>query len=546
MKEKENKLSKEEREDKEQTLVNVGLAGAAAEVVERFGSANKELLVGYSGVDNETGQVLSKGLKSISESKINPDYKENNINQQSGFSAEVQSNSRKNAENIINNKDTKHSRTDDIKKQAYRDKEIGGKNDQLYDHVELDSKGNPIEGTATQMKFVGHGGMDSLNKLTSKEFQKYFDNDVPIEVPSDYYESIRKAAAEKVNETQLQIDYLKNNKPHEKALIEDKQRQLKKLQNIRDGKGIIKSNVSSKEARFARLHPELATAVDIVKVSHRAGLEQAKAGAVIGGSISIIKNLVAVCKDEKDVEDAIIDIVQDTGTATAVSYATGSSGAAIKGALQNSKSAFTRALSKTNIAATLVSISLETGKTLSKYIKGEIDGVQCFEELGEKGTGMLSSAMFSSLGTAGAVAVFGKSAVIGQLIIPIPIIGGLIGGMVGYALSSACYDQLMRALKDAKIARENRIKIEAECAEAIHMIREYRIEIEAAISSYLSDHIASFHNAFDGIKTALNIGDIDGFIAGANAITRKLGGKPQFENMSEFESLMDNSEKLSL
>jgi hypothetical protein len=546
MKKDDRILSNIEREDKEQALINAGLAGTAAEVVQRFGSANKELLVGYGGLDNESGQVLSKSLKGISESKINPDYKENNIKQQSGFSAEVKSNSRKNAENIINNKKTRHTRTDDIEKQPYGDKEIGGKNDRLYDHVELDSMGNPIEGTATQMKFVGHGGMDSLNKLASKDFQKYFDNDVPIEVPSDYYDGIRRAAAEKAKEIQLQIDYLKNNKPHEKTLIADKQKQLKKLEGIRDGKCIIKSNVSSREAKFARLHPELATAVDIVKISHRAGLEQAKSGAVIGGSISIIKNLVSVCREEKEVEDAVIDIIKDTGSAVAVSYTTALSGSAIKGAMQNSKSSFTRALSKTNMAVTLVSISLETGKTLSKYIKGEIDGVQCFEELGEKGTGMLSSAMFSSLGAAGAVAVFGKSAVIGQLIIPIPIIGGLIGGMVGYALSSACYDQLMKALKDAKIARENRIEIEAECAEAIRMIREYRMEIETAISTYLSDHIDYFHIAFDEIKTALNIGDIDGFIAGANTITRKLGGKPQFENMSEFEKLMSNSEKLSL
>jgi len=41
-------------------------------------------------------------------------------------------------------------------------------------------------------------------------------------------------------------------------------------------------------------------------------------------------------------------------------------------------------------------------------------------------------------------------------------------------------------------------------------------------------------------------GDIDDFIAGANSITRKHCGKPQFENMSEFESLMDSSDNLKL
>jgi len=166
--------------------------------------------------------------------------------------------------------------------------------------------------------------------------------------------------------------------------------------------------------------------------------------------------------------------------------------------------------------------------------------------LGEKGTGLISSALFSGIGAAGAVSVFGKSAVIGQLIIPIPVIGGLIGGMLGYALSSACYGQLMSALKDAKMARERRIQIEAECEQAIRMIQEYRAEIETAVSEYLSDHIITFHAAFDEMEKALNIGDIDSFIAGANSITGKLGGKPQFENMSGFETLMKSPENLFL
>ena len=540
------KTVKAKNEKDKHTLTNVGLTGAASDVVQLYGSADKEFLVGLSGVDNETGKVLSKSLKSISKSRVNPDYQDSNIQQQAGYSAEVQSTSRKNADNIINRKKTRHTRTDDIEKQDYGKNKIGGKNDQLYDQVELDSNGNPIPGSAIQMKFVGHGGEDSLNKIISKDFQKYFDNDVPIEVPSDYYDGIRKAAKEKAKTIQNEIDYLNKNKPNEKLLINEKQRQLKKLEGIRDGKSIRKSNVTSKEAKFARLHPGLATAKDIAEYSHKAGLKQAKSGTVIGGVTSIIKNLVAVVKGEKDADDAVLEVAKDTGSAAALSYSTAFTGSALKGVMQNAKSTMTRTLSKTNLPAMLVTGTLETRKTLAKYLKGEIDGVQCLEELAEKGTGMISSALFSSLGVSGAVSVFGKSVVIGQIAIPIPVIGGLIGGILGYALSSACYGQLLAALKGAKLARERRIQIESECAEAIRMIQEYRIEIETTISQYLSDHIITFHLVFDEIKTALNIGDIDGFIAGANRITRKLGGKPQFDNMSEFEAFMKSSESLIL
>lgn len=520
-----------EREEKRKTLENAALTGAAAEVVQRYGSANKEHLVAYGGVDNETGQVLSKSLESISKSKINPEYRDNNIKQQAGFSAEVRSNSRKNAENIINNRDERNTRTDDIERQQYGKKEIGGKNDQLYDHVEIDANGKPIPETAVQLKFVGKGGEDTLNKLVSKDFDKYFENDVPIEVPSDYYDGIRKAAGEKAEEIQKQIEHLKNNQTENQAVIESKQKQLKKLENIRDGKSIHKSNVSSKEAEFARLHPKLATVQDIAKTSHRAGMEAAKSGVVIAGSVTIIKNLVAVIKGEKEADDAIVDVIKDTGSAAAVSYATGAAGSVLKSVMQNAKSDIARFLSRSNLPAVIVTATLETGKTLSKYFKGEIDGVECLTELGEKGTGMVASALFAT---------------IGQIVIPIPVVGGLIGGMLGYALSSACYGQLVAALREAKAAHENRVRIEAECAEAVKMIRQYRAEMEAAISAYLADYTGVFQAAFDDIKTALHLGDVDGFIAGANSITRKLGGKPQFEDLAEFGVFMQSGEPLKL
>jgi hypothetical protein len=269
----------------------------------------------------------------------------------------------------------------------------------------------------------------------------------------------------------------------------------------------------------------------MAKVSHRAGFEQLKMGAFIGGGVSFVRNLVNVIKGEKKPDEAALAVVKDTGTGAVASYAMAFGGSAIKGFMQNSKSAVARGLSKTNLPAVIVTATLETGKTFSKYLKGEIDGVECLTELGEKGTGMAAIAMYT---------------VIGQIAIPIPVVGAMIGSMLGYSLSSAFYRQLVSALNAAKLARKERIRIEAECAEAVKMICQYRAEMEALISQHLSGHIAVFQEAFDGIKTALKIGDIDEIIAGANSITLKLGGKPQFNSFSEFNSLMENEGKFKL
>jgi hypothetical protein len=276
---------------------------------------------------------------------------------------------------------------------------------------------------------------------------------------------------------------------------------------------------------------EIAVAVDIFKASHLKGFEKAKEGAVNSGCISIIRNIVAVIKKEKDVEEALSDVAHDTGSAVIESYSKALTRSVIKGFMINSSSEFTKSLSKTKIPGMIANIAINAGQTIAEYIRGEIDGVECFEELGEKGTGILSSAMF---------------AILFQMAIPIPLVGGLIGSTIGYALSCASYNELITALRDAKLAEENRIQIEAECEEAIRLIIQYRTELEANISENLSEHITTFHIALDEIQTSLGIGDIDRLITGANTITYKLGGKPQFENYSQFEVLIESQEKILL
>jgi hypothetical protein len=241
---------------------------------------------------------------------------------------------------------------------------------------------------------------------------------------------------------------------------------------------------------------------------------------------------VEVVQGDKTPEEAACAIVKETGKGALVSYTTAFAGSTIKSLMQNAESKVLQGLAKTtNLPGMIVTATLEIGKTLARYCKGEIDGLTCLEELGEKGSGMAASAVFS---------------VLGQIALPVPVIGDLLGGMLGYALNSAFYGQLVSSLKSAKLAEQERIRIEAECKKTIRMIQEYRVAMETHIDMYLSDHIHIFQTAFDGIKTALRLGDIDGFITGANSITEKLSGKVQFRTFTEFDAFMQSSETFIL
>ena len=521
-------------EKKRERLKTKALQGAAKEVIDRFGSAVKEHIVSFSGKDNEKGTVLKRSLKSISKSKVNPKYKDQNRKQQAGFSAEVKAAARDSAEAIINHSDKKTVRTDDLQSQTdMRGRSVGGTNDQLFDLVKTDASGIIVEGTARQVKFIGGTPEECVKKLLDKDFDKYRDNDVPIEVPSDFYEGVKAKLWDKTKDLDKQIDHARQEKNTDLV----KQLENKKLKIEKTEKNLRQSSVSNAEAMEARIHPGLSVVKDVAKVANRAGMEQAKVGAVISGSISIVKNVVACMKGTKEPLEAAESVARDIGAGAAVSYVSAFSGTVIKGAMQNASSSYIRGLSQTNLAAGLVTTAKDIAVTISRYIKGEISGVQCVEELGEQGFGEIGAAMFSTIAVS-AVKGVGSAAV--------KVVAGMAGSTLGYAAAVAVYKEISTALKEYEIAKEDRIRIEAESREALHLILQYRMEMKEGTERYFREHMSTFGKAFSVMDQAIIENDVDGFLSGNAEIQKLLHHDVQFTNQKEFDTLMGSSDDFIL
>ena len=75
--------------------------------------------------------------------------------------------------------------------------------------------------------------------------------------------------------------------------------------------------------------PKVIKAKNVVKVSHKAGLQSAKAGAAGGFGFSLGTNLVDVVSGDKELGDAAGDIAKDTAIGGAVGYTVGFAGTAI-------------------------------------------------------------------------------------------------------------------------------------------------------------------------------------------------------------------------
>ncbi len=137
-------------------------------------------------------------------------------------------------------------------------------------------------------------------------------------------------------------------------------------------------------------------------------------------------------------------------------------------------------------------------------------------------------------------------AVAGQVLIPIPVVGAIIGNFVGALLSKTLCENLRDALKEAKLTRQRRIKIEKECRESIRLLETYRNQFKEVFERYFHGNVKFFNENFNNLERTLYAGDADLAIGVNNKIQERLGQKPLFNNTQEFLELMNNGGKIEI
>lgn len=555
-----DRSDEDSRQEITRDKARVGVALSGAETVSRYGGANAEYVKGYAGIDHETGQKFAKGLSDVAKHKVNTDYADQNIKQQAGFSAEIATTSRDNAEAIISGSKVRTSRTDDLPQY--------GKNHNVVDRVQI-LDGQIIEGSQSQMKFVGDR-YDLLKKIAKEDgkFARY--RGTKLELPTEQYEGAGEHCKEQAKQLRTDADQAEQNgntdaakhlrneaKKYEQDAMSAKeycQKQAKELRINADraeqsGKpdvaaqlrreadnyeqlasAVHDSGMTTDQAIFYRTHPKIATALDIARTSHRAGLDGAKYGATIGGTISLVQNLFALAQEEKNLAEAASDLVSDTAKATAMGYSTTFVGAAIKGGLQQSSRAGLRTLANTNAPALTVNICLSLGSSVKRYVTGEITESQLLVEVGEKGSGMLSASMMAALG---------------QLAIPIPFVGAAVGGMIGYTLSSMFYQSALDAARGAEASRERLERVRSIEAAARARIAEE----QTALDDFLRREIPELEAETQHLFTVVNDStpnQVDALAGAINRYAGLLGQHLQFQSMAEFDAFMKSDEPLRI
>ncbi|WP_212781984.1 hypothetical protein [Helicobacter pylori] len=265
-------------------------------------------------------------------------------------------------------------------RERFPDYATPNKNHELVDYVMVDKNGNVISNTLMQSKFVGRNGAECFEKFLSKDYEKYLKNSIKMEIPKDFFGDFQKEANIKIKSLESHIAKQKSFGDFQKvAKLEEKLQKCK----------IIKANtrsasITKEEAIYARNHPTLSTAKDMVSHSHQAGMNATGVGALVSGVVSLITNICECVTKGKDPKEAFKRTATETLKGGVRSYGIAFGGSLLGGMMHNNANQFIQNLSNGSMPTMVVGVGVGSCEVLIKYFRGKINSVECLEQLGKK------------------------------------------------------------------------------------------------------------------------------------------------------------------
>ncbi|HAS6215039.1 TPA: hypothetical protein RQL09_002084 [Vibrio vulnificus] len=266
---------------------------------------------------------------------------------------------------------------------------------------------------------------------------------------------------------------------------------------------------------------------------HYSGLKGGQIGAGIAGSVSLATGLYDLYKNEAEIGEVLLNTTTQAGKGFATGYvSTAMSKGIIHGGTKLLGESTGKMLSRSNAPMAIATTVVSASKSMLSYMNGEITSDELLEEVSYT---VISGASVFYYGAWG------------QAVIPIPVVGGLIGAGVGFMISNMLQQSGMIALGDAsvvKAAKERRAAIEAICAQAIPQMQKERAAMEKIIDEHFRNQAVEFSLAFDEMDLAMTDWNADKFIVGLNRINAQLGHSLPFSNFQEFDAMMRSPEPL--
>lgn len=237
--------------------------------------------------------------------------------------------------------------------------------------------------------------------------------------------------------------------------------------------------------------------------------------------IESINNLVLVASGEKDFKEATNDI----GKLTTNVAITGGTIRVFNVGLSNMTNNLGNDILKScsNQLNKVIAVSLILKDSVISYISGEINGKEFFKQIGEKGVNLLASSI---------------GAIVGQTLIPVPIVGAIIGSAL---ISSVCSEicnvcnKIYSNYKAIDEYKEKIRKINSFANQAVYEIEKQRGMLSTIINDYFDKWDKEVTKGISEIYDSIINNNIDGLSNGLNRILDNFGKEVKFSSFEEFD-----------
>ena len=105
---------------------------------------------------------------------------------------------------------------------------------------------------------------------------------------------------------------------------------------------------------------------------------------------------------------------------------------------------------------------------------------------------------------------------------------------------------MSKALAELNIAREERIRVEEECAVRVRFLREHEAEMEVVVEQYMTQRLKTFVGNSDLLEEAFAENDADTFLSASAQIQKQLGWNETISSQDQFDAVMLSEEPLKL
>lgn len=262
---------------------------------------------------------------------------------------------------------------------------------------------------------------------------------------------------------------------------------------------------------------------NVASTFHESGWSSVKNSASEMALLNIFTGLKDVIDDRKTVNEAIKDAVTSTGKGVAKSYAVSGALSVVNRSLQNSEFALFQWAAKYNLPAKGVAFLQVLWAPVKQYFNGEIPMGECAKQITK------SSAEFT---------ITGEAAVIGQSLIPIPVLGAVVGTLVGMYFSKCLFSAFDSIAASKQVAAEMKI-IQDRCRQLSEQYQECRMELEKTLTLYFAEEKKFYTGCLGLLDEGILSGDDSKVSEAARNITHHLGGTDDIETIDDLCALLD-------